>query len=83
MTEVDIQEVETICCLPPEHSCTIYCYNARYEPVSGGSAEPGGKGGEAVVVTGGPGTGGDTDRGSDGGLRTRVEGGRVYGGIGW
>ena len=30
-----------LCRLPPEHSHTIYCDHAHYEPVSGGGVMPG------------------------------------------
>ena len=33
----------------PEHSRTVYCDQAHYGPVSGGGAEAGAKGGQAVV----------------------------------
>ena len=69
--------------LPPEHSCTVYCNQAHYGPVSSREAQKGVKGGHAVVVEGQIGIGGDTDsgwrdgknggRGGDGQDRDRVE----------
>ena len=39
--------------LPPtEHSCTFYCNQAHYGPVSSGGAEAGVKGGQSVVGVG-------------------------------
>ena len=44
---------------PPEHSCTVYCDQAHYGPVSGGRAEAGVKGRQVVVGEGRTGFGGD------------------------
>ena len=66
--------------LPLEHSRTIYCDKAHCGPVPGGGAEPGGKGVEAVVGSGGLGTEGVADVSSDRGIGNGVEGRRVDGG---
>ena len=55
-------------------------HKAYYGPVSGGGAEPGGKGVEAVVGAEVLGPGGDTDGGLDGGIGIVGEGGRGGGG---
>ena len=52
---------------PPENSCTVYCDQAHYGPVSGGRAEAGVKGGQEVVGSGWTGFGGDMDGSSQGG----------------
>ena len=39
------------CILPQEYSFTVHCRKAHYAPVSGGGAEAGVKGGQAVVVS--------------------------------
>ena len=57
---------------PPEHSCTVYCDNADYGPMSGGKVEAKAKGGNKMVGTGGFGFGGDADG---------VPGGRIDGGV--
>ena len=57
--------------LPPEHSCTVYCDQDHYGPVSGGGAEARVKGDQAVVGAGLIGCGGD----ADGGLGGRTDGG--------
>ena len=62
---------------PPEHSRTVYYDQAHYGPVSGGGAEAGVKGGQAVVGAGRTGFGGDADGDSGGG----TDGGG--GGDGW
>ena len=53
--------------LPPEQSCTVYCDQAHYGPVSGSGSEAGMKVGQAVVGAGQTGFGGDANRGSGGG----------------
>ena len=54
--------------LPPlEYSCKVHCNQAHYGPMSGGGAETGATGIQAVVGTGRSGCGGDADGGSEGG----------------
>ena len=64
--------------LPLEHSCTVHCNQAHYVPVSGGGADSGVKGGQAVVVAVLLGLGGDADSGS-GGRNVRSGGRRQTG----
>ena len=52
---------------PPEQSCTVYCYQAHYGPVSVSGSGAGMKGGQAVVGAGRTGFGGDANRGLGGG----------------
>ena len=59
---------------PPEHSRTVYCGQAYYGPVSGGGAEAGVKGDQAVVGAGLIVCGGDADGGSGVGTDGRVGG---------
>ena len=59
---------------PPEHSDTVYCDQAHYGPVSGGGAEAGVKGGQAVVEEVHTGFGGDADSGSGDGIDGEVGG---------
>ena len=49
---------------PLKHSCTVYCDQAHYGPVSGGGAEIGAAGLQAVV--------GAVQGGCGGGLQARV-----------
>ena len=56
---------------PPEHSCTVYCDQDHYGPVSGGREEAGVKSGQLVVGSGWLGLGGD----ADGSSRGRTNGG--------
>ena len=48
-----------LCLLPLEHSHTVYCGQANYGPVSGGGAETGSTGIQAVLGSGRGGCGGD------------------------
>ena len=52
---------------PPEHSCTVYCDQAHYGPVSSREAYKEVKGGHAVVGAGYIRLGGDTEIGWGGG----------------
>ena len=58
----------------PEHSRAIYCNYNHYIPVSSSKMDARGKGGNAVVVTGGFGFGGDADSGPGGGADGGVRG---------
>ena len=61
-----IKEYGYLLLSPPEHSCTVHCIQAHYGPVSGGEAEAGVNGGQAVVGSGRLGLGGDADGGLGG-----------------
>ena len=52
---------------PPEHSCTVYCDQAHYGPVSSGRADTGDMGLQRVVGSGWGGHRGDEDGGFEGG----------------
>ena len=52
---------------PPEHSCTVYCDQDHYGPVSNGGAEAGVKGNQTVVGAGRIGCGGYVYGGLGGG----------------
>ena len=63
--------------IPPlEHSHTVHCNQDHYGPISGGGAESGVKGVQAVVGAGWLGIGGDADGGLGGGTDRE---GRGYG----
>ena len=61
--------------LPPEQSCTIYCNQGHYGPVSGRGVETRFKDDQSVLGARRFGCGGDADVGSGG--RTDVGGGRI------
>ena len=55
----------------PEHSRTVYYYQANYGPVSGGKTEAGDEGGKEIEVTGRFGFGGCVEGGLRGGTDGR------------
>ena len=54
--------------LTPEHSLTFHCYKSHYGPMSGGGADTGSMGIQAVVGTGRVGCGWDADGVLGGGI---------------